>query len=574
MGRISVAFLFFSGDSHLGSQGDNMNSSSRYQYPTRIFGTKRILQDKQALFTLYVLLIFLGDLRIAAAKEYRTLSSVKAAQTQIPNDALKALDELPEKKITLDLILGAGMKSSDSFQIVISGAASTEATKSRAEAALNTQMKVYAHTQDNQNEPQSSFEPARTLADGYGVGISKYFSTGTSLSFDLKHGSYSTESSAGSPIPASGNQFTTEASLGVSQQLWKDAFGVSTRKGLRAAELQSVAAKEGVVEGVEQWANQLIDFYYNVWLAQNGVRAGVVSLERRDRLVSITQTKLRRGTAEKPDFLQVEAAQIKARVDLSESRKGLNEVWRNLVTTLKFPESWLEIDPIHIPMGMDDPIARAQELCGRDNYLSQRPKITRTLAKFKSLSEAAQLGLEKSEGGFKPNLSLDFSLNANGINSDGGTSMEEVLSSSHPGWRAQITLSYPLGNDAAKAEYVLALSEKQRLESQQRQAESNLSIDWTNRCKDLYRRVEKVELLKEAFDKQMERVKLEESRFRFGRSPTMSVIQAGDEATAAEMAYLEAQADTRRVAWSIRYLGGDVIQHLEKIRGERFALTH
>lgn len=498
--------------------------------------------------------------------KYRRVASQQGKAGQIPEDARKALESLPEKKITLNLILGAGMKSSDSFQMITAGAIAADVSKTKASGILNPQLKFYGQAVDNQNEPQTSFQPTRLNSETFGVSVAKAFTSGTALSFELKQGSFAYEFPPTLPVPAMGTQYTSEAKVGLRQNLWNDAFGSSTRKALEAADLQSQSVRATVEEGAEEWANKLIDFYYNVWLAQNSVRAGMLSVDRRNRLVEITQTKLRRGTSERPDFLQVESAQISSRIVLSERRKALAEVWRNLVTTLRFPESWLAIDPLNVPMELDDPLPRAREICGQNNYLAQKPQATATLKKLALQDRVTQLNLEKSRDGLNPNLTLEVGYTANGLAPVASDGLDETLAARHPGWSAQLTLSYPLGNDGAKADYLAALSERQRVEAQKRQSEADLSVNWLNQCSDLYRRIDEVEQRALAFKKQMERVKLEEERFGFGRTPTMSVIQAGDDATMAEMEWLSAQANARRVAWGLMRLNGDLLKHLETLK--------
>ena len=59
--------------------------------------------------------------------------------------------------------------------------------------------------------------------------------------------------------------------------------------------------------------NGLLDQYQNTWLAQARYQSAARQVERQRRLLRITKVKYERGTAEKAELLQVEAASLKAR---------------------------------------------------------------------------------------------------------------------------------------------------------------------------------------------------------------------------------------------------------------------
>ena len=57
---------------------------------------------------------------------------------------------------------------------------------------------------------------------------------------------------------------------------------------------------------------------------------------------------------------------------------------------------------------------------------------------------------------------------------------------------------------------------------------------------------------------QKDRVDREEKRFRIGKTGAFQVIQAGSDATNAELSYKRSQVEIRNVAWRIQQMNGSV----------------
>ncbi|MEO0335616.1 MAG: hypothetical protein AAF202_04450, partial [Pseudomonadota bacterium] len=57
---------------------------------------------------------------------------------------------------------------------------------------------------------------------------------------------------------------------------------------------------------------------------------------------------------------------------------------------------------------------------------------------------------------------------------------------------------------------------------------------------------------------QKDRVDLEEKRFRIGKTGAFQVIQAGADATNAELSFKQSQVEIRKVAWRIQQMNGSV----------------
>jgi translation initiation factor 2 alpha subunit (eIF-2alpha) len=82
---------------------------------------------------------------------------------------------------------------------------------------------------------------------------------------------------------------------------------------------------------------------------------------------------------------------------------------------------------------------------------------------------------------------------------------------------------------------------------------------------DLFRLEKSFKQLSDAYAKQQERSRLEEERFKIGRTGTFQVIQAGDDATFAEFSLRTVEVERRMAAWKVRKQAGRAKPWLESL---------
>ena len=78
----------------------------------------------------------------------------------LPPEARKFLDRLPEKKVTLDLILAKAIQSSDSFRLVLSAVPLIEVPRLQALAPTGVQLNWKLEYKDDKRETQNAFSPS------------------------------------------------------------------------------------------------------------------------------------------------------------------------------------------------------------------------------------------------------------------------------------------------------------------------------------------------------------------------------------------------------------------------------
>lgn len=488
-----------------------------------------------------------------------SLMNLSWANAALPTDMKKLLDEKAGGTLTVDLVVGQAVLKADQFRAIVAEEFAADAPRLESRALIEPKLRIGADVSDDEREPIVVFSPARTKQSRGYLSLSSQFVTGTQASFDISHGSTNIRFSPLTAVPPLGTN-ETRYLLSVRQNLLNNIFGTGTRGALDAGRLTAESRKLQAMQDQEDWIIQLIEAYYGAWLAQTKVFAARDNTARRTRLLETTQLKLRRGTAEEPDLLQVKAAVINAKVQEDGAKQSLADQWRALVITLKMPEAWLDVDASQIPMKLDSPLDRAARLCAkwRDDKKSSRAE-----EQARMLFEASQAAEHRAAWAFKPELNLVGALGANAVDPAAGATFGETFSRDHPYWSVGVEVSMPLGFAAERAAYMTATLNRVRAEALYSVTTDTQRMLWHNRCTDLARAKSAAEHLASGFQSQKRRAGLEEERFRIGRAGMLAVIQAGDDATDAEVRWRQAEVDSRLSAWRVVRLADGVGEYVK-----------
>ena len=478
----------------------------------------------------------------------------------LPKGAQKVLDSLPGKVLTLDLVVSKSIASSNSFRQVRSLKAGIDVAALQSRILLDYNLYAAASHSNSRPDTISPFAASRSLRTSYSLGVSTYFETGTELLVDLT--TYKSDTTQG--FIGDLAFYETTATVSLKQNLWKDFFGFATRLMKDAGDLNTEAAKFDFQATMEDWVQGMIGQYYNAWLDQSQVRAAMTNLKRQERLLKITKIKARRGTAEKPDVLQIESSVLAAKSNLQLARQGLSNTWRFLVTSLHFPSEWLDIDPIYVPLKLDSPVKETMNLCWKGEHMKAPPKETAQSQSAQLKAQAAAKAARSALNGLNPSVQAGFEMKTNGTDSGSrSTTFSEAFSTDHPAWTASLNVTFPIGNYAAKANAYSAVMNREASDAAAAEAAENILVDWKNSCSNLKRLSLEETWRKAGMKNQQLRAQLEEKRFSIGRSNPTQVIIAGGDATQAELAHRRTKIDLLLAAWSVRRLQNKIKPYVE-----------
>ena len=480
---------------------------------------------------------------LAAAFAFTQAAS---ALEKLPADAQAMLDSLPGKKLELKFVIGRAAQSSDSFKAAYAALLTTDVAKLQAETALAWRPFAKYSSLNDRREAGNAFAPNRIENQTFSLGVATAFQSGTKLQAEVSHGS----NLIALPIGQTFDYYETRSTLSLSQSLLADSFGQSSRALQRSASKASEAQALTAREGLEDWTLSLIRLYYGAWLAQAQTRAAIEGHERKLRLKQLLEIQTRRGTAERPDLLQVESATTSTLNQKEQNELKLQEQWRDLIIALKLKPEWTKINPLIIPIELDSPQVEAARLCGKEGQLNPAPESL-PLSRARLLSEAAQDSETRARALVRPNLELQASLFANGVAPTASQSLADWRAQDFTGYALGVLLNFPIGFTSEKAEALTAAAGAIRADAAHSIARDMNQTQWITRCMDLFRLERAAESFSRTAKLQKERAQLEEQRFKLGRSGTFQVIQAGDDATFSELALDGIEVERRIAAWQI-----------------------
>jgi outer membrane protein TolC len=462
--------------------------------------------------------------------------------------------------LTPEMVAILAMTSSDESRAINNESTAKGAQDLRTSAQFATRIDAKLSWLDNQNEPAMPSSPSRTEAQQFNMGIARAFETGTSV-----RGEVQTAKRAFEGLPGGIDADGYESSLAISlrQSLWKNSFGSTNTTQRKINSIASVSIDLNIVDRLENAALAVVGVFYRAWQAQLQGRAAEERLVRQKRLLNVTKIKSDRGTAEKPDLLQVEAALALSEERLQDARKLATDFWKQLVIGLHLPEKYAAMDALTIPLSLGSILTTGEKACG-----AEFPETSARVRSVTNQKEIADLSLSINQDATRPDLFLEARLNSNGIDPELSPTLSDAGSSKHPQTAIALGFEMALSNPKEEADRLEALKQKSATEIRLAQLRTQYSIDRDALCRDLERFKTKVQTLKSVVEKQKARERAEEERFRLGKADTTNVIMAGNDVTDAEFSLRAAEGDYFQTAWKLVYQSGQLSQYLEPFKSQ------
>jgi outer membrane protein TolC len=462
-------------------------------------------------------------------------------------------------KVTLDLksVTLAAMTRSDSFRAIVSKYIAVETDVLEQRALTDSFVFIQARQEWNRNQPNSLFGTNRFNQTSVDLGIEKKLASGTRMNLGLSE--FRNDSEFGS----FGNINTKVAGgrLTLSQSLWRDAFGVSTRDLIGSGQSKSRAKKLQLESEIEEWFMQLSELFHQVWLTQRRIDAIRESLERKDRLASLFDRRQQLGISEETDRIQIESAVNQTRVQLDEHERILKKQWNLLVVSLKLEREDRETDPMTIPISLGEELTQPDPTCSMRDGISRQ--IRQIEEELESINLLAKVALDQS----RPDLSLDLGVATNGsiLNSgdDPGQRWSNTFSLRNPAYTVGLFLRLPLESSKETAQVLSSASTRIQLEARLLDLKARTESDIQTTCAELSMLSAHQRLYASMEQDMQRRIRLEETRYRQARSSPFAVLQAGDELYGTTQSLNQTRVDRWKKHWEVRKMNGSLFESLE-----------
>jgi outer membrane protein TolC len=495
------------------------------------------------------------------------LSFLKAHATLSPQ-AQSYLNKIPEKKITLPFVIKTALENAEAYKILAYQKQTADLEElGKVESLTDTLFTASGSYTDDNSAKTSGFQPLRGKQWLYNLGLKKYWSTGTNtfLGWDYDTNLYQYPNN-----PGFSNIFVTEykqsaAVIKIEQNLLKNSFGRSFRSRRHAARMRGEGIDWKTREDLEDLTLKFILQFYEAWISQQQVTSTQDQVQRQQGLVKILTKRSQKGVVESPDLIQIDAvlSSNKARLDIM--RTQLIKQWETLVIALKLPKEFLNIDPMDVPLVIDNPVPLGLRICGQ-----KEPNKTAKIATLEKNLEALESDFRAAKSDSLPDLKLIAGYRGNSIDNSAATTIRNVLKGNDdsgfgrgPSWNVGMNLVWPLDNSLARAERTQKYIEKEQTAAKLRAAEDELNIEWRDICRQLRTEDQNDKTFKEVVKQQKKRVRAEEKRFSLGRATVNQLVIAEDDLGTWEFSSQQKEIQVKQISWQIQKYSGELYRSID-----------
>lgn len=394
----------------------------------------------------------------------------------------------------------------------------------------------------------------------YSLGLAKKFSSGTQASVTGNVQAINAQGVAsGSPYSAENHIGTMSFSL--SQSLWKDFFGESTRLRWQ----RESAQKELEISSVELQRRSLLAeaeaTYWDLMYYQSELQVRESSLERARKIESWVKSRVENGIGDKADLLNAQGLvasrelqligtkdDLKALQEKIRLQMGLNpeEILPNFEGNIKMERKLNDlVDGVRTHTSGDSSSGASQTTAGS--------RILRLDAWLTSLEADAKgvLALEAEEK-VKPDLTLQTIYKTNSYETTDSSAFNRISNSDKPVFGVGLNFSWALDWGATGAVKSTARSEAlaARLKKEQKILEGESAWkELSRRHKELGARIRAATQLAEI---QTSKAAAEREKLSKGRTVTSNVITAEQDAAEAQLNLAKLNAEQRKLEGSAR----------------------
>ena len=461
--------------------------------------------------------------------------------------------------VSLDLksVTLAAMMRSDSFRSLLAKHLAIDTDRLEQESATDAFAFAQVRQEWNRNQPNSLFGTNRFDQTNVDIGIEKKLGTGTRMSLGLSE--YRNDSEFGS----FGNINTKVAGgrLTLSQSLWRDSFGSTTRNMIQAGKIKSEAKRLLIESEVEEWFIQLTQLYHQVWLAQRRIESTRSSLTRKERLAVLFERRKALGISEESEQIQIESAVTQTRLQLDEFERLLKKQWNLLVISLKLNEEDRRTDPMHIPVLLPPAVPASDTECSKP--IDQNRDLRQIDQELKAMEIETRAAVDQTS----PELSLDLGLSTNGsvLNSmdDFNSRWSNALRARNPAYTIGLSLRLPLDASREQAQILGSLSMASQLESRANDLKARLNSNLETICSEITMLDRHHQLYSNLEQDMKKRFQLEELRYKQARTTPFTVLQAGDELYASGLSLDQTLTERWNRHWTTKKINGTLFNELE-----------
>lgn len=275
-----------------------------------------------------------------------------------------------------------------------------------------------------------------------------------------------------------GEYWNSDLTLSLSQPLLKNF-------GREPTELAIMVARNGKDGSVEQFKSKLMDTvarvrteYNKLYSLREDLEVKRTSLELARKILSDTKAQVKAGVLPAMEILNAEFGVASREKDVIDAERGVKDQ-NDVLGVLIQITSVGEFVPVDVPT-KESVATNAGELVRQ--ALDNRPELKAQRITLKTNELQTRVARNRT----LPDLALTASAAVTGLDRHYNRDLEKVSTADYPVWGVGFKFQYPLGNDAARNDYI-----KSRLRADQTRTQiSSLEANVENEVKSAVRGIE------------------------------------------------------------------------------------
>jgi len=433
-------------------------------------------------------------------------------------------------KLSLAEVTNIALENNLDIQMAKYDAFISETSLDTAKSIFDVILDAKISYQNDQRKKISSLSGAKTIDNDYNIGISKKFSSGTSIEVDMNNNRNWTNSS----LVSSALNHNSSLGLSLTQELGKNFFGIKDRSNIDITKLNIENSGYTSLEKIETIISVVKKAYWGLVLQLKKLEIQKNMVNQAKRLYDLNRKKLKNGLVELPEVIASEA-NYKDRINdliMEENSVKTKENFLRLLLNIKEDNITIKpTDDYHLDI-VDQDFTESLKVAfdNRRDYLKAMNTIT-----IKDIT----LVVEKNSN--LPTINLTASLERNGLGDHFKQSVTNIMEEDNINYSVGLTFSLPLENRDAKAKLKKAEYEKAKALITLKLVERIITIEISDQVRDcnIYKEFALNSI--DIANLQAQKLKEEEKRFNLGRSDTDSLIRYQEDVIRAKQSSVLAQ---------------------------------
>lgn len=363
--------------------------------------------------------------------------------------ASTAAAQEPARQLTLKEAVRLAVQNNLDVRAELYNPATAEAEIHKYEGIYNTSLSLLVNYQDSDTWPSynggTRLTALKQTTTAYNAALTQLMPSGgtveASFNNSLHHSNYQTGDNFD-------NYFQSDFSLNLTQPLLKN-FGRET------TELNINVAKFNKQGALEQFKARLLDIvaqvktqYFQLYDLREKLKVNEASLRLAQVILKNTQSQFKAGVLPAFEILNAKFGLAAQQKNLIDAKRAVVDQVDTLRLLLQLHDT-SDIIPVDKPFNNKYLLDEEREI---KRALTERPDLKEQRTALKT----TELQYKIARNRVRPDLSLLTSASFTGLADGYNRDLEHVGSGSYPIWSVGLQLTYPLGNDAAKNDFIMS----------------------------------------------------------------------------------------------------------------------